>query len=244
MTTTTEGESRPAGSSFPDWVPSWARKRWVQVVAVLAALALVFGLFTYSKINSLHREGVRRETQLTAQYLDNQNELGAFISSFYEQLGIAQAKADKLQVVLSDAVKGRYDNTGLTPATPGSPTLGNSLISAIVEAYPDLSGLNSFDRIIDTISSGRTAYKNKQSTLLDMLRSYDNWRNQNIFGSLLIRIAGFPSNNLRAQVGQAFVTGKAAEDQMYVIVLPSDATKAYTTGTLEPLTVPTSKSGG
>lgn len=217
-------------------------KRWVQIVAVLTALLLIFGLFTYSKINSLHREGVQREAELTAQYLDAQNELGSFISTFYEQLGIADRKSEKLDLILSDAVKGRYDQTGLTPATPGQPQ-GNQLISAIVEAYPDLSGLNSYDRILDTIASGRTAYKNKQSLLLDKLRAYDTWRNQNIFGSMLIRIAGFPSDNLRAQVGQQFVTGKAAENQMYVIVLPSDAQQAYTSGTLAPLTVPPTTGG-
>lgn len=212
---------------------------------MLVALVLIFTLFSYAKINSLHKQGVRQETGLTAQYLDNQNELGSFVSTFYEQAGIADRKSAQLDLVLADAVKGRYDQTGLTPATPGQ-TQGNQLISAIVEAYPDLSGLNSYDRILDTISSGRTAYKNKQSILLDKLRAYDTWRNQNILGSFFIRLAGFPSDNLRAQIGQKFVTGKAAEDQMYVIVLPSDAAQAYTTGTLEPLTVPplTTKSGG
>jgi hypothetical protein len=218
-------------------------KRWVQVVIGLFVVFCLFIGWTYSRFNGIRHKGVEYETQLSAQYSDAQNELGSYISTFYEQFNIASAKADKLNTVLADAIKGRYDKTGLTPAAPGQ-TQGNQLISAMVEAYPDLSGLNSFDRILDTISAGRTAYKNKQTALLDRLRSYDNWRNQDIIGSWLINIAGFPSHSLRAQVGQQFVTGTAAEDQMYVIVLPSDANQAYTSGTLEPLTVPSPSSSG
>lgn len=224
---------------------AWTRfrsTRWMQVVAALVVVSIV-GWLIYGKLDGYHKKGVGYETQLSAQFLDNQNELGAYISAFYEQAGIVAAKADKLNVILTDAVKGRYDNTGLTPATPGSGTQSNSLISALVEAYPDLSGLNSYDKILDTISAGRTAYKNKQTALLDLLRAYDNWRKQNIIGSMLIRLAGIPSDALRAQIGQRFVTGKDAEDQMYIIVLPSDANQAYTTGTLEPLTIPPASGG-
>lgn len=240
----TEDDTQP-GARWDDRLPPVLRKRWLQVVICVALVFLLIVGYSYNKINSLHRKGVDRETELTATYLDAQNELGAFISTFYEQVGIADRKSAQLDTVLSDAVKGRYDGTGLTPATPGQ-TQGNQLISAMVEAYPDLGGLNSYDRILDTISAGRSAFKNKQTDLLDKLRGYDKWRNQNIVGSFFIRLAGFPSDNLRAQVGQQFVTGKAAENQMYVIVLPSDAAQAYTTGTLEPLTVPplSSKSGG
>lgn len=242
----TEPTATTPSASFGERVRELALKRWVQVIAVLTVLVLIFGVVTYSKFNSLRHTGVDKETALTAQYLDNQNELGSFISTFYEQTGIADRKSAQLDLILSDAVKGRYDKTGLTPATPGQ-TQGNQLISAIVEAYPDLSGLNSYDKILDTISAGRTAYKNKQTLLLDMLRSYDKWRKEGILSTLLIKIAGFPSDSLRAQVGTEFVKGSAAEDKMYVIVLPSDANKAYTTGTLEPLTVPplvSSSSGG
>jgi hypothetical protein len=226
-----------AGSTFQEKVVAIAKKRWVQVVGGIVVFFLIVSLFTYGKINSLHREGIDRETQLTATYLDAQNTLGAFISTFYEQVGIADRKSAQLDAVLSDAVKGRYDTTGLIPAVPGQ-VQGNQLISAIVEAYPDLSGLNTYDRILDTIAAGRQSFKNVQSVLLDKLRAYDRWRKQNIFGSLLIKVAGFPSDSLRAQIGTQFITGVAAENQMYVIVLPSDVSKAYTTGTLEPLTVP------
>lgn len=209
------------------------QKRSVQVgIGVFVALFLLVGGI-YGKMNGLRHEGVDRETALTAQYLSNQNELSAFISTFHEQVGIADRNAAQLNTVLEDAVKGRYDDTGLQAGLPGE---GNELISAMVEAYPDLAGLSDqYATILDTISAGREAYKNKQDRLLDMLRAYDRWRNEGIISSILIDISGFPSGSLRAQVGENFVTGQDALDEMYQIVLTSAAVTAYETGELDPL---------
>lgn len=237
MTDTTATTAAESSQTLQEKLLVIVKKRWVQVVAVLLVMSLLIVLWSYNKINTLHQQGIDRETQLTATYLDAQNTLGAFVSTFFEQAGIADRKSAQFNIVLTDAIKGRYDNTGLVPATPGQ-TQGNQLISAMVEAYPDLAGLNVYDRILDTIAAGRTAFKNTQTDLLDKLRGYDKWRKQNIIGSLFIRIAGFPSDSLRAQIGAQFLTGAAAENQMYIIVLPSDVSKAYTTGTLEPLTLP------
>lgn len=103
----------------------------------------------------------------------------------------------------------------------------------------DLTGLtDQYGVILDTISAGREAYKNDQDRLLDMLRSYDAWRNRGIISSVLINLSGFPSGNLRAQVGETSVTGQAALDKMYQIVLTSKAVDAYKTGELDPLEAP------
>lgn len=214
-------------------VKAWAQAHLKVLIAVGVVLVLVITL--YGKFNGIRHEGVDRETALSAQYQDNQNELSSFISTFYEQLGIADRKSEQLDRILEDAVKGRYDDTGLQAATPNE---SNDLISAIVEAYPDLSGLDTYDTILDTISSGREAYKQKQTKLLDMLRSYDKWREQDIIGSVLIDLSGYPSDNLRAQIGTQVTRGQDALDQMYVIVLTSQAADAYETGELDPLEVP------
>lgn len=209
--------------------------------SVQAALVVAVGLFFmavggYAKMNGIRGQGVDRETALTAQYLSNQNELSTFISTFYEQVGIADRSTEQLNTVLTDAVKGRYDDTGLQAGLPGQ---GNALISAMIEAYPDLTGLtDQYGVILDTISAGREAYKNDQDRLLDMLRSYDAWRNRGIISSVLINLSGFPSGNLRARVGETSVTGQAALDKMYQIVLTSKAVDAYETGELDPLEAP------
>lgn len=210
-----------------------SRKLITWAVLAVVGLFVVVGLF--STFDKVQKEGVAWENQLNAQYQDNQAELSAYVSGFYEQTGIAKAKSDKLNAILLDAVKGRYD--GKTSAQPG----GGSLFSAIVEAYPDLSGLDIYDKIVDYVQSGRRAYKNAQSQLLDMLRGYNEWRQSGIIKSKVVSISGFPSQRLEARLGPGKVfKGEAALEQMKVIVLDSESRKAYETGELEPLKVDSS----
>ena len=197
--------------------------------------AIVVGLLSfYGYVNSMRNDGIRMETALSAQYLDNQNELSSFKSSFYEQVGVANLKSDKLDQIISDAVKGRYDGK-MEPGT------GGAMFSAITEAYPDLKGqLDLYDRIVDFVRAGREAYKSKQSKLIDMLRVYDYWRQEGLIKSMFLGNF-FPSQALNARIGTTVSRGQAALDQMYIIVLTSDAKKAYETGTDEPMQVPGGK---
>jgi hypothetical protein len=199
-----------------------------------AFLVLAFSLYSY--VNSTRSAGITHETGLNAQYLDNQNELSSFKSSFYEQIGVANLKSDKLDKILEDAVKGRYEGK-MEPGT------GGAMFSAITEAYPNLQGqLDLYDRIVDFVRAGREAYKQKQSKLLDQLRAYDKWRQDGIVRSFIVRnVLGIPSDALEARIGTTVARGQAARDQMYVIVLTSDTKKAYETGVDEPMKVPGGK---
>lgn len=200
----------------------------------LLAGVVVVGLSFYGYLNGLRSEGVRRETQLSAQYLSNQNYLSSYVSGFYEQLGVAGLKSDKMDQILLDAVKGRYEkNGGFAP--------NGAFFSAIVEAYPDVKGLNVFDKIVDYVSAGREGYRATQDKLLDMLRSYDAWRGDGFVQSYLVeRVLGVPSKRLEARIGDQTLIGPDARNKMYQIVLASDAKKAYETGVMDPLQVPTS----
>lgn len=216
------------------------QKGSVMVVGLLVGLGLlvalaVGGLSFYGYANSLRSEGIGMETQLNAQYLDNQNELSAFISSFNEQVGVANLKTKKMHDILVDAVKGRYESkNGNVGYGKGSP-----LFSAIVEAYPDLKGTDTYDKVIAFIASAREAYKGKQSNMIDRLRNYDKWRKDGIVQSQIVsKVLKFPSESLEARIGTDVKRGQEALDQMYVIVLASDARNAYKSGTMEPLKVP------
>ena len=207
-------------------------KTLIIVGAILGALiAGVVGIYGYA--NSLQQTGVAYETELNAQYLDNQNELSTYISKFYETVGVANLKSDKMDQILTDAVKGRYE--GHTSAQVGQ----GQLFSAIKEAYPNLD-MSIYDRILDQINSGRDAYKQKQSKLLDMLRSYDKWRESGIIQSMLLG-KYFPSEHLEARIGTTVKHGAEARDQMYLIVLTQSTTDAYNSGHLDPLTIPGGK---
>ncbi len=197
---------------------------------LLGLLAVGFGLYSYA--NSTRNAGVRQEAALNAQYLDNQNELSSFKASFYEQIGVANLKSEKIDEIITDAVKGRYDGK-MAPGT------GGAMFSAIAEAYPDIKGqLDVYDKIVDFIRASREAYKQKQTKLLDMLRAYDTWRREGFVRSFFVSQFGFPSSGLEARIGTDVKRGQEALDRMYIIVLTKDAKDSYETGIDTPVQVP------
>jgi hypothetical protein len=195
--------------------------------AAIALILIIVG-------SSVRNDGIKKETALVAQYQDNQNELSAYILKFNESLGIADRQSNKLNEILLDAVKGRYDNdTSLEPGT------GGTMFSAITEAYPDLTATSeTYAKVQDLIVSGRDAYKNKQSLLLDRIRDYNEWRATGLTKSWLVNTLGFPTDNLKVTVGTNTYRGLDALDQISRLVLTQDAITSYETGTQDPLLTP------
>lgn len=222
--------------TFINNLSSTAKKLIIAAIALILAASIIGGSI-YHSFNTTNTAGVSQEADLVAQYKDNQNELGAYINKFNESLGIADRSSTKLNAIILDAVKGRYDNdSSLKPGT------GGAMFSAIQEAYPDLTATTqSYAKVQDLVVDGRDAYKNKQSKLLDMLAAYDKWQNTGLIRKHIVQSLGFPSKNLRVtdSKGQIF-TGQAALDKMGDIVLPSQARDAYDSGVSNPLITPES----
>ena len=75
-----------------------------------------------------------------------------------------------------------------------------------------------------------------------MLGAYDKWRLEGFIHSMVVRALGFPSNELKARIGDQVVAyGQAAEDKMWQVVLTQDAIDAYKSGVMNPLSVPTTQ---
>lgn len=205
------------------------------VTGIIAIIVLIVGSSFFGYINSTRTEGIQKEAGLVAQYQDNQNELSTYLLQFNETLGIADKQSEVLNAIILDAVKGRYDNdTSLEQGT------GGSMFSAISEAYPDLTTTTeTYSKVQDLVVSGRNAYKNKQSKLLDLIRDYNTWRETDIIRSFVVKnILGFPSDNLKVTVGENTFRGQDALDKISQIVLTKGAVKAYEDGTMEPLIQP------
>lgn len=192
--------------------------------AVLGAGGLVY-------VNGVRNEVIRQETQLSAEYLDNQNVLSAYVTAFYEQVGIADRKSDQLDRIITDAIKGRYQ--GDTSAQPG----GGALFSAIQEAYPQID-LSTYDKIQDFIVKSRGEFKGEQTQLLKLVEAYQNYLNQGLLKSIVINFLGYPSDNLTARVDGRVIKGDAALEQIQQIVLDDNTSKAFGTGKMNPLSVP------
>src|SRR5579884_1282735 len=144
-------------------------------VGVILLIIIGSGIGVFSAINSNQKHAVQLETALSAQYLDNQNELSSYISTINETLGVADRASAKANGIIVNAIKGRYQN-----GSSAKPT-GGAFFSAIKEAYPDIHWTTAlYAKVQDAVIAGRQAYKDKQSKLLDMLRNYDSWRNAGI----------------------------------------------------------------
>ncbi|OGN01679.1 MAG: hypothetical protein A3I26_03515 [Candidatus Yanofskybacteria bacterium RIFCSPLOWO2_02_FULL_43_10] len=214
-------------------------KRGSVPVLLIITVVVLGGLFAggvslYGYANGVRNNLVSQETALNAQYQDNQNELGNYEVAFYEQTGLANLKSEKMDKIISDAVKGRYEGKDGQPVERGQ---GGAFFSAMVEAYPDLRGqLDVYDKIISFVASGREAYKAKQSKQLDMLRAYESYRQTGWVRSLFVNWIGYPS--LRAQIGQKVVRGTDALSQMELIVTTETTNQSYESGKMKALTVP------
>ena len=202
---------------------------WYTALIVLAVFGFI-GISFYGYVNGVRNDGISMEQQLTASYSDNENYLSNYISKFYEQTGIAKFKSAQMDTILTRAVQGRYGPNGFSAQ--------GAFFSAVKEAYPDLTQLNVFDRIMETVSAGRDEFKGRQSILLDQIRAYDTWRQQGLVRHILVTNMGFPSDNIKAQVGSNILAeGAAALTKMRELVLTSSTTDAYTSGKMEPLQI-------
>jgi hypothetical protein len=229
-TTATETRS-PGGATAPFDFSKLTAKPGLLVAAGAAVVVVLFTLVYFTSLSSAKTEGVRREAALSARYQDNQNQLSSYVTSIREQLDVSDRKADRLNAVLVDAVKGRYDNE-LSAATPGE---APQLISALVEAYPDLAGLDSYDQVLNAVESGRARFRNAQSVLLDEIAAYEAWLNKGIWHAWIVKRAGFTSDRLEARIGDRVVTGEEALDQMKLIVTDAGTQEDFTSGQTEPL---------
>jgi uncharacterized lipoprotein YehR (DUF1307 family) len=203
------------------------------VIALIVIAVFAVGLVACgaSSANSTQSTCVTKQTALNAQYQDNQNQLSAYTLTIKEGLGIANVKSAKGDEILSAAVTGRYDNE-LAATTPGQ---APQLISALSEAYPDISWINVYDKLVDEVRGGREAYKNVQSKFLDMIRDFDSWRQAGLVHSRFVSIVGCPNDNLEARIGTTVKRGPDALEQMKLIVNAEGVGEQFTTGVAEPL---------
>lgn len=199
-------------------------------IAVLVVLVLGFSLF--GTFNSVQKEGKGQENRLEAQYKANQNELSTYILQFKESLGVADKGTAKLDVVLSNAIAGRYDGA----MEPGS---GGELYSAITEAYPDLTATTeSYAKVQDLVVSGRAEFRNQQNKLSNMISTYETWMDSGLIQSKIVKMSGFPSDSLEARIGNDVYKGEEALEKMKQQVLAEEAVTSFETGTTAPLIEP------
>lgn len=194
----------------------------VKVTALVVVVGLVLGsLGLLRYYHSVQRQGAAFEKKLNILYESNQIQLDSYLDTFYNIAGMASLKSDRMDEILTDACKGLYD--GKTSAKPGP----GQLFSAIAEVYPPLDQ-QLYEKIVESVSKGRWAYRHKQSKLAGLLYQYDEWcKSKDIPERWMV--GGFPSQALETRVGAETIRGAEARIQMYLIVTTKperDARKA------------------
>jgi hypothetical protein len=196
---------------------------------VIVAVVLGFGIYAVSTYTNLRNEGRRQELALTAEYKAVQVNYGQFRTSFYDQVGIAREKRDAMDKILVDAIGGRYDK-------PGSPQIDSGkLFSAIQEAYPDLKGLDIYDKILTFVQQGREKFAQDQQKLQRQIQAYNQWRTTGSFLHPVFAGWLFPSDSLEARIGDKVYRGQEALDKMSSVIVGADTGEIFDSGVDKPL---------
>lgn len=203
----------------------------ITIVAVIAVLVIAAISF-FGYYNSVRSEGIGKENHLEGTYQANQDELSKVTLTVKETIGIADKGNTKMDEIIKNAVQGRYDGA-MDAGT------GGAMFSAIQEAYPELTAnVALYARVQDAIVAGRQSFSNRQKLLLDEVVSYENWLEQDVLRSTVVKMAGFPSGSLEARIGDKVYTGREALAKIKTLVLTKDTVTAYETGEVAPLIEP------
>lgn len=198
-----------------------------KIGAAAAVLAVIVGLFLIKVIIEVGvtNDGNKKQQDLIAHYYRTTNVLSDCLVKTKSAVGVAEANTKALDEVLVGAIRGRYEEP--TSAQPGS---GNPLFSAIVEAYPNLEGLNDrFQDVLTVITGCRSNFRDSQEELQRQVSLFNQWRT----GSWTVRTFGgsdYPNDELEIKVEGKPVTGAAALAQMRELVVVEEAQEGRDTG--------------
>ncbi len=200
------------------------------VLGVILGGILLSAMYVISLYTTTRNEGRHEELALTAKYKAVMVSYGQDRLAFTDQLGIAREKRDAMDKILVDAVAGRYNK-------PGSPQVDNGkFFSAIKEAYPDISGVGIYDKILDFVTKMRNKFATDQTQIQNMVRDYNEWRTTGSFlHPWIVNLCGFPSDSLEVIVNGKTYHGKEALDMMSRPIVGSDTNQIFDSGTDQPV---------
>lgn len=149
----------------------------VALVLLVAVVAVVGTYFSYANY------GVTQESALKARLQDNQNVLGQYTIRISEMAQVPEMYRDDLKEVIRETFEGRYGADG-----------SRGVMQWIQEQnLPFDSSL--YNRLQQSMESGRMEFANKQTALIDARRAYETELNKPWSGFWL-GLAGFPTVNL------------------------------------------------
>lgn len=201
-------------------------KKVAIIASIIFAVLLVVGgpIWYFTTDQSVTSAAERKQAALSAQGEVAVATLGDCTLKIRESFGIADAQSERINSIIADAVRGRYD--GDTSANPG----GGEFFSAIREAYPNID-LSAFNDAQSIAVGCREDFKQQQIKTQSMIADFKAWKR----GSWKNRTfaSEFPNDNFTVRKGDATLRGIEALDHLSRVIVPSTANDATDTGEIE-----------
>ncbi|MFN8553092.1 MAG: hypothetical protein U0103_16590 [Candidatus Obscuribacterales bacterium] len=170
--------------------------------------------------------GIEQELGMVSQWNAMQARYSQGRLAVVDGLNIAGKHKDGLVQLLKSGVgrRSRFtDNDGRLDR--------NRFISVVREAYPELDGLQVYDRLLIEVQALRQAFAGDQDKLHDMVRGYETWRTTGgLFHPFIVEQLGFPSRLLEIHIGNTVLTGPDALDKLSRAIISKDAADIFESG--------------
>lgn len=215
---------------FADHLSNLTARQAAYWAAALTVLVLVVSaVSTYVDIRN---DGNEQELGMVFQWNTMQARYSQGRLSVVDGLKIADNEKDALVQLLKTGVGQRSAFTDANDRLDR-----NKFISVVHEAYPQLGGLNIYDRLFVEVQAMRTVFAADQGKLHDMVRAYDLWRTTGgLFQPLLVEWIGFPSKRLEIRIGQKVLTGPEALDKLSRAIISTSVQEIFESGKDRPIT--------
>ena len=212
-------------------VPNILKNKLVLIGGAVSVVLIILAISLVGSYNSAQSTGIQKEAEIVSLNNGATIYLNQYAAGLYEQVGIANLKSDKIDQIISDAVKGRYT---LSPSA--SPTDKTALFSLIKEAYPNID-LSIYDKIVNYVQAGRDHYGSLLQIVQDHVRNFVTWRKSGFPHAMFVSMIGLPDNTLRCQNDNSqMLFGQACEDYLLTVSQPNGSNNGGGQG---PLTIPT-----
>lgn len=149
------------------------------VIGLLLALLAVAGLSYISAYNL----GNQLETQLKAEYRNNENILGQYTQKVLEASQVSDMARDDIVKVTRAAIEGRYGPDGSKAA-----------FQMLTEQNPQVDP-SLYRKLQQLIEAGRDEFKNGQTRMIDTKRTYETALGS-FWQGMWMKFAGYPKENL------------------------------------------------
>lgn len=175
----------------------------------IIAIIVVFVLTGVGAYVSNANYGNEIEQSIAAQYKEEQNIRSNYFKKVTEIVQVNEMYKDHFKELIDAAIEGRYGTDGSKAA-----------FQFIQEQNPTLDAAV-YTKLQQVIESGRNEFKNSQSVLIDMIRTYKTNLGY-VWKGWWLRLAGYPKINfddykliLDANTNEVFRTGEEAPLELY-----------------------------